>query len=55
MVDGDAVSDTVGSGITVTVAVAVTDPTALVAVTVYVVVEAGETLWVPAVATLPMP
>ena len=34
MVDGDAVSDTVGSGITVTVAVAVIDPAAFVAVTV---------------------
>jgi hypothetical protein len=42
-------------GVTVTAAVAVVDPTLLVAVSVYVVVAAGDTLRVPLVATDPMP
>jgi hypothetical protein len=44
---GEAVSVTVGNAATVTVAVAVTDPPALVAVMVYVVVVVGETLREP--------
>src|SRR5215210_5148966 len=43
------------SGVTVSVAAAVAWPAALVAVTVYVVVAAGETLCVPDSATMPIP
>ena len=44
-----------GGALTVTVAVAVTDPAVLVAVTVYVVLEVGLTDLVPDAVTVPMP
>lgn len=44
-----------GAGATVTVASAVVDPAPFVAVSVYVVVAAGETARVPEAATVPIP
>ena len=52
---GEALIVTVGGVMTVTVAVAVTEPAELVAVTVYVVVAVGLTDCVPDAATVPMP
>jgi hypothetical protein len=57
MVVGFALSDAVGIGtgggvaLTVTVAVFVTEPTALVATSVYVVVDVGESVCVPSSET----
>jgi hypothetical protein len=45
----------VGGAVTDTVVAAFTDPTELVAVSVYVVVAVGDTVSVPVAATLPIP
>jgi hypothetical protein len=57
IVSGDAFNVAVGRPppLTVTVAVLVIDPAALLAVSVYVVVAAGDTVLVPDAATVPMP
>ena len=55
MVVGDAESVAVGAEPTVIVTVSVTLPDELVAVMVYVVVAAGDTLREPLAGTVPMP